>query len=614
MNTANKILCIFIIVIINHEFAQAQEHGSGKLEGALVDVQFDINSLFANVPVQEIGGNDVTVRVNTSNTKYFIVPVLLPDWNKYKEALGKSNGPGQITIDLPVQFRTENIVHELVNSINAIRQKKNLGEITQTDLCIVPYVFYEIAADLGRGGLTPVYYSIDLNSVDRGINLMSSVSISNKIIIPITGTFEELEYLYEHRMHERALVGTLFSRGYSVRSTSVSVHMKDLLSSSNLRSLSGDEKFETTTKVTSDSSGGGFAVNLGIVGFGKSKSSVTATTTTSRQRIVSRDYIESFVKEKSTNIEISSSGKPEEVNAEITKLVDYLLASCTETTLEFQKHDDNNWSIGNDLVGYCNLGERQIDEVLSAKPTLETESSHDSTFEKEKKAKATTKNTFTSRVNNDISWSFNGEDWVPSKVDLYILDTSQLTRNVNIFKTMNIVSDTSTTSYQQCFLNPAAVVAINQDWLPYTDLFNQKTVPVGTIVAFWGMIAPKGWLLCDGKPLPTDPQYDTLRSLVGDSAPDLRGMFLRGLDNGRGIDPDRILGSPQEDGFQDHRHQIFRNSGYIDRQCCNAETSPVNERDKDKNIPDVVWTSASNGRAVSETRPKNVSVNFVIKH
>jgi microcystin-dependent protein len=70
--------------------------------------------------------------------------------------------------------------------------------------------------------------------------------------------------------------------------------------------------------------------------------------------------------------------------------------------------------------------------------------------------------------------------------------------------------------------------------------------PVGTILAFAGNgLAPTGWLLCNGKEYNTE-EYSQLYKAISYSwggqantfrVPDLRGQFLRGVDNATGIDP-----------------------------------------------------------------------------
>lgn len=76
-----------------------------------------------------------------------------------------------------------------------------------------------------------------------------------------------------------------------------------------------------------------------------------------------------------------------------------------------------------------------------------------------------------------------------------------------------------------------------------------NSVPVGTILPYWGSTAPAGYLPCSGQTI-TSGTFPSLVQFLnpGQSSatvPDLRGEFLRGLDNGRGIDTGRTLGTAQ---------------------------------------------------------------------
>ena len=93
--------------------------------------------------------------------------------------------------------------------------------------------------------------------------------------------------------------------------------------------------------------------------------------------------------------------------------------------------------------------------------------------------------------------------------------------------------------------------------------------PTGTVTAFAGTVTPSGWVLCDGglygrtsgDPSPQPNLFDVIGTTwgVGDglttfAVPDLRGMFVRGFDDGRGIDPLRAFGTQQAGSFQSHNH------------------------------------------------------------
>ncbi|MEO1269623.1 MAG: tail fiber protein [Myxococcota bacterium] len=73
-------------------------------------------------------------------------------------------------------------------------------------------------------------------------------------------------------------------------------------------------------------------------------------------------------------------------------------------------------------------------------------------------------------------------------------------------------------------------------------------VPVGTVVAFAGQVAPRGWLLCNGANV-SRTTYPALFAAIGTThgagtnassfrLPDFRGRFLRGVDGGSGRDPE----------------------------------------------------------------------------
>lgn len=79
------------------------------------------------------------------------------------------------------------------------------------------------------------------------------------------------------------------------------------------------------------------------------------------------------------------------------------------------------------------------------------------------------------------------------------------------------------------------------------------SVPVGTVISYYGTTAPSGYFVCNGGGF-NATTYPELRAVLGSSVlPDLRGYFIRGYDTRNTVDAngaDRALGSAQGDAIR----------------------------------------------------------------
>jgi len=180
--------------------------------------------------------------------------------------------------------------------------------------------------------------------------------------------------------------------------------------------------------------------------------------------------------------------------------------------------------------------------------------------------------------------------------------------------------------------------------VPYA-LTAPDPTPAGVISAYGGTIAPSGYLLCQGQAVSRTGIYAKLYNAIGISygwgdgsttfnVPDFRGMFLRGVDGGTGNDPDAAtrtatnngssqnnVGSKQDDSFQGHGHNLIRTS---DNSPAGTNTGTQGSSAGSGvliagSIPVIASTPIElNGNGIprlsSETRPKNVYVNYIIKY
>jgi hypothetical protein len=162
-----------------------------------------------------------------------------------------------------------------------------------------------------------------------------------------------------------------------------------------------------------------------------------------------------------------------------------------------------------------------------------------------------------------------------------------------------------------------------------TALSAKNGVPVGAVFYFAAANAPNGYLKCNGVAV-SRTTYAALYEVigltygVGDGAttfnlPDLRGEFIRGFDNGRGIDSGRTFGSYQADAFQGHGHNLY--TGRNDNTQYHGPGSQIGHVGYTGSYlyNDKVKEAISDGthgtpRIASESRPRNIALLPCIKY
>ena len=150
-------------------------------------------------------------------------------------------------------------------------------------------------------------------------------------------------------------------------------------------------------------------------------------------------------------------------------------------------------------------------------------------------------------------------------------------------------------------------------------------VPAGSVTAFAGQSAPSGWLECNGLAVSRTGNA-SLFSAIGTSfgngdgsttfnLPDLRGEFIRGWDNGRGVDSGRSFGSTQLDALQQMEGSfvpgdspqatgVFENAGGVSSNV-GGFTGSIDSK--------VNFDASLVARTADETRPRNVAMMYIIK-
>ena len=159
--------------------------------------------------------------------------------------------------------------------------------------------------------------------------------------------------------------------------------------------------------------------------------------------------------------------------------------------------------------------------------------------------------------------------------------------------------------------------------LQWKDLYGDT--PVGSVQYFASSTAPTGWLVADGSAV-SRTTYSALFIVIGTTygsgdgsttfnLPDLRGQFVRGWDDNRGIDTGRAFGSNQCSAFGSHCHiiEVFAGGAGRPEWICAITTSNLGA-----GYPDAVGTPQysagyTSTTGTTETRPTNVAMLPCIK-
>lgn len=161
----------------------------------------------------------------------------------------------------------------------------------------------------------------------------------------------------------------------------------------------------------------------------------------------------------------------------------------------------------------------------------------------------------------------------------------------------------------------------NTAWITIGEL-NQSLntfsggTPAGAITAFAMSTAPSGWLKCNGQAV-SRTTYAALFSAIGTTygngdgtttftLPDLRGEFIRGWDDSRGVDSGRTMGSTQADELESHDHGF---ANFLAPDGVGGSKWGFTNYDNPGNS--TLRTDTTGG---TETRPRNVALNYCIKY
>ncbi|MFP2698493.1 shufflon system plasmid conjugative transfer pilus tip adhesin PilV, partial [Escherichia coli] len=118
-----------------------------------------------------------------------------------------------------------------------------------------------------------------------------------------------------------------------------------------------------------------------------------------------------------------------------------------------------------------------------------------------------------------------------------------------------------------------------------------ESYPVGSPIPWPSATPPQGYLLMNGQSFSCSRYPQLARAYPGCKLPDLRGVFIRGWDNGKGLDGDR---NRQLLSYQADQSGVYHErGGWL--------------KGHHSGMP--YWAQGS----TTEMRPKNIAFNYIVK-
>ncbi len=161
--------------------------------------------------------------------------------------------------------------------------------------------------------------------------------------------------------------------------------------------------------------------------------------------------------------------------------------------------------------------------------------------------------------------------------------------------------------------------------LAYLGLGEGSALPVGAPVPWPSETPPTGWLKCNGAPFSAEEYPKLAKAYPANKLPDLRGEFIRGWDDGRGIDAGRVLLSIQTGMLEKHRHIVVANDGYDSKDEWELATIFKKTYTQGRGLdaantggslipsPTLHSRGSIGNTGGSETRPRNIAFNYIVR-
>lgn len=147
-----------------------------------------------------------------------------------------------------------------------------------------------------------------------------------------------------------------------------------------------------------------------------------------------------------------------------------------------------------------------------------------------------------------------------------------------------------------------------------------SVLPVGVPVPWPAATPPTGWLKCNGAAFSAEEYPELAKAYPTNKLPDLRGEFMRGWDDGRGVDSGRGIltaqshGMPSISGTFNGLFAVKQTNGLGGVSVAKStNTETLSTSSGSGSVFDYTFNVSGSTPVSPELRPRNIAFNYIVR-
>lgn len=438
---------------------------------------FAANNVQGTYSVDRVGGEKVSIWKDTTNAyRFFYPPSLLPDWKKFGDevslvCLGANAGP-PLTYQIRVPIYLDDNFYE-DDILAALRNDMSLSDDVRSKLKVaaIPYDNIQIVLDVPRNS---AHIVVETKNAQRDINFSRktiSYTYPSAEFMEISGTCEYFQQITDMTERDQApLYGKLFAAGVEYDTTYLSGIVTQNLSRSVSNEIFGTESIVRNASVSSESEPEKSVLTslLSLVTGSNTPSGINTANSAEagRQRLLTRNFLNSVVRDAETNFQGVCTGTQEACAQAVTTFSPWLLSTMKPITLDLVPDEAGGAALVKDQITYATLSPQEYSTILKSAPNLEVTSEatssqsgsseesesnknggeESSEGDKDSDSESSTEKS-SEIVKDDITWQTSGPEPIPTNVMMLIADELLISASASIDWYQNTPIDGTSSIY-----------------------------------------------------------------------------------------------------------------------------------------------------------------------